>query len=429
MSISRIFDTSRRALQNTRWSIDTTASNIANINTDGYTRRRTDLSGIAFGLNGMNGNNLMRVRQRFVENQLSNENQNLAKFKSDEMIMTQVEGILGEPLESSLSNVLSEFWNSWNDLANEPESQPARSIVKDKGVLLSNTFNRVHKDLRDLQGEINSDIQNKVTQVNHIVNQIHSINEQVGVNMSADLLDQRNLLVRDLATLVNIDTRESDNGEITISTGGQILVSGNYKNELVAETSSKNGMLNINLRLGESNHNTNITSGDLGSLLEIHSNQIPDTIEKLNLLAVSLSEQVNQVHSSGFNLSEMTGMNFFANNISGADDFRVSEEIFRDPSLIATSSTIDAVGDGSIAQAISDIQFESCVQDNTISDFYNGLISNIGNRVQEAQFMRRSQEMVVQNLENQRDSISGVSLDEEMTKLIEYEQAYQAAAR
>ena len=125
----------------------------------------------------------------------------------------------------------------------------------------------------------------------------------------------------------------------------------------------------------------------------------------------------------------MTGMNFFANNISGADDFRVSEEIFRDPSLIATSSTIDAVGDGSIAQAISDIQFESCVQDNTISDFYNGLISNIGNRVQEAQFMRRSQEMVVQNLENQRDSISGVSLDEEMTKLIEYEQAYQAAAR
>jgi len=429
MSISRIFDISRRALQTTRWSIDTTANNIANINTDGYTRRRADLSGIAFGLNGMNSANMVRVRQRFVEGQLSSENQNLAKYKSDEMIMTQIEGILGEPLESSLSNVLSEFWNSWNDLANEPESQPVRSLVRDKGVLLSNTFNRLHKDLRNLQGQVNNDIQNKVTQVNQLVSQIHSINEQVGANMSGDLLDQRNVLVSDLSTLINIDTRESDSGEMTISTGGQILVSGNYKNELVAETTSENGLLNIKISLGESNHQANITSGDLGSLLEIHGNQIPDIIKKLNILAVSTAKQVNQVHSSGFNLNGMSGINFFADNISGADDFKVSEEIFRDPSLIATSSEVDSTGDGSIAQAISDIKFESCVQDNTISDFYNTLISHIGNRVQEAQFMRRSQEMVVQNLENQRDSISGVSLDEEMTKLVEYEQAYQAAAR
>jgi len=429
MSISRIFDTSRRALQNTRWSIDTTANNIANINTEGYTRRRADLSRIAFGFEGMNRESMMRVRQRFVENQLSYENQNLAKYKSDEMILTQIEGILGEPLESSLSNVLSEFWNSWNDLANDPENQHSRALVRDKGALLSNTFNRLHKDLRNLQSQVNTDIQNKVTHVNQLVNQIHAINEQVGANMSDDLLDQRDVLVSELSSLINIDIRENDSGEITISTGGQILVSGNYMNELVAETTVENGLKSIDLRLKDSDRQANINSGDIGSLLEIHSNQIPDIIKKLDILAVSISEQVNRVHSSGYNLNEMTGVNFFEQNISGADDFRISAEILRDPSLIATSSEVDAPGDGSIAQAISDIQFDSFVQDNTISDFYNTVISNVGNRVQEAQFLRRSQEMVVQNLQNQRDSVSGVSLDEEMSKLIEYEQAYQAAAR
>ncbi|MDP8238188.1 MAG: flagellar hook-associated protein FlgK [Candidatus Hatepunaea meridiana] len=430
MSISNIYNLSKSALVSSRYAMNTTAKNIANINTEGYTRRRADLSRItAFGFNGQNGENMLRIRQRFVESQLSYENQNLAKYHSDEMIMTQIEGVFGEPNESSLSNVLSEFWNAWNDLANDPESQHSRSLVRDKGIMLANTFNRLNKDLKNLQQQINTDIQNKATQVRQLTGQIHSINEQVGVNMSDDLLDQRDILVDELSTLINVNVRESDNGAITVSSGGQILISGSYLNELAVESSINDGLLNVELSLHDSNRLPNITSGEMGSLLEIHNGQIPDIIEKLDALAVSIAEQVNSVHSNGYNLNEMTGFNFFAANVSGADDFSVSREILEDPSLIATSSTIGTPGDGSIAQAISDIQFDSIVQGNTISDFYNTLISHIGNQVQEAQFLRKSQEMVVQSLQNQRDSVSGVSLDEELANLIEYEQAYQAAAR
>lgn len=432
MSISRIFDISRQALLTHRSAIDITARNIANVNTEGYKRRRIDLSKLALGLGGLNGmltkDGVTRIHQRFVENQLWYEDQDLGKYQSDEMILTQVQGIFNEPTASGLSNVLSEFWNVWNDLANDPESQSTRSLVRDKGVILANTFNRNYQSLRDLQYQIGLDIQENVSRVNQVIGQIKTINEKVGVHLSNDLLDQRDLLINDLSKLINIDIKEYSSGEVTISSRGQILVSGNYINELVVDISMENGLRNIDIKFNDG-RSVNILSGQLGSLIEVHNRHIPDYIEKLNLLATSIATQVNSIHTSGYNVSGVTGIDFFSSDITGAADFKIDDNVYQNPSLIATSTAIDEPGDGSIAQLISDIQFEKNIQGGTVSEFYHSLISQIGSQVQEATFLRESQEIVVQTLRNQQDSISGVSLDEEMTRLIEFEQAFEAAAR
>jgi len=432
MPISSIINIARRALTAHQSAVDTTARNIANINTDGYKRRRIDLSALnSNGLRntGFTQDNMARIRQRFIENQLGYENQNLGKYKMDKMIMTQIENIFGEPNDSGLINVMSEFWNSWNDLANDPESQYARTIVHDKGVVLANTFNRIHSDLINLNQQICNDIHEKVTQVNQIINQIKSINQQISANYSDDLMDQQDLLVTKLTSLMNIDTRESANGEITVSINGQIIVSDDYVNELAVNTSSESGISITNIYLSEGNRPLNINSGEVGSLIEINNRQIPDYIGKLDTLARSIAEQVNTIHYKGYNLDGTTEINFFSDNISGASDFKVSDDVYNDPSIIASGESMDKPGDGSIAQDIFDIQFYQSVQGSTVFDFHNSTVGQIGSKVQESEFLSRSAEMIVQNLQNQRDSVSGVSLDEEITNLIKHEQAYQAAAR
>jgi len=433
MSISRIFDISKRSLLSHQSAINTTAKNIANVNTEGYKRRRVNLSQLGFGFSGLSGSmsprGVDRIRQQFAESQLWYENQNLGKYQTDEMLLTRTEDIFGEPGDSGLANVLTEFWNSWNDLANNPESQSVRSLVRDKGVLLANTFNRLHSDLKNFQKQIGVDVQEKVKQVNQLINQIRTINEQMGVSASDDLLDQRDLLVNELSQLLNIEVRENQDGNITVSTGGHILVSGSDVNELDTEVSTENRALSVNVIFKLGNRSANITSGELGSMIEVINKQIPEQIEQLNTLAKSISERVNEVHSSGYNLDGATGIEFFQTGITQADELKVSDAILKDSTLIASSAASGESGDGSIAQSIFDIQFESIIQNNTVADFYNSLISRVGGSVKEAAFLRSSQEMVIQNLQNRRDAVSGVSLDEEMTKLIEYERAYQAAAR
>ena len=153
MSIARIFEIGKRSLLSYQAAIDTTSGNIANVNKQGYSRRRVDLSDLTAGIPGIgriglgvNVENIERIRERMIEYQLYQETQNLGRYESGEMMLKQLEGIYAESSGAGLSNILSQFWNSWNDLANDPESQANHAVVKDKGIVLANTFNRIHND-------------------------------------------------------------------------------------------------------------------------------------------------------------------------------------------------------------------------------------------------------------------------------------------
>lgn len=429
MSISKIFDISKRSLLSHQTAIDTTSKNITNVNNEGYKKRRIDLSNLALGFNTVSGDGITRIRQRFAESQLWKEHQNLSKYQTDEMLMTNVEDIYGEPEGSGLANVMSEFWNAWNDLANDPESQSYRTVVRSRGILLARTFNRIHQSFKTLQQDVSNDIQEKVLQINQYISQIAKINNQIGIRASNDLLDERDVLITNLSRLLNIEIRENQDKNVTISTGGQILVTGTTVNSIAVSTESVKGNLSTRLFIEGSDRQLDITTGELGSLVSMQNTYIPDQIEKINLLAKTVTERVNALHQSGYNLDGTTGINFFKSGVTQADEMEISTEIDSDPTLIATASVPGEPGDGSIAQALFDLQSDTVINQQSFSNFYNMVVSQVGNDVKEASFLKSSEEKLVQSLQNQRDSVTGVSLDEEMTKLVEYERAYQAAAR
>ncbi|MCD6100769.1 MAG: flagellar hook-associated protein FlgK [Candidatus Marinimicrobia bacterium] len=436
MSISEILNISKKAIFNYRSAINVTAKNIANVNTEGYKRRRVDLSSVTSqlqGFNQMNGEliqeNIVRIRNSFVENQLYYETQNLAKYKLDESLFNQIEDIFAEPSDAGLSKVLQDFWDSWNTLATDPESVTARNIVKDKGIVLSNTFKRYYTSLVQLQRSSAEDIGKKVEKVNSILSQLASLNTRLVANKSRDLMDERDRLLSELSELINMKAREEANGAVTVLVGNQIVLSGGNYSELQVDLSMENNLYNVEIYVGGGSQLTNVDSGEIGSLMHMVNDEIPEIVRELDNMAVTLSIYVNTLHVKGYSLEGKTGIRFFKSNITGASNFELNDEIVNDPTLIVASSRPDEPGNNEIAMAIHDLQYRDIISGSTVSDYYNALISRIGMKSQEVEFLRSSQEKVVTGLQNTLDSISGVSLDEEMTNLMEYQHAYEAAAK
>jgi len=432
VAITTIFNISKQALLNNQSAIDTTAKNITNINTEGYKRRRVETSnylGMGQVSNNLKQDDLCRIQNTFIDHRLLIEQENLGKYETNKMLLKNIESIFGEPLDSGLGNIMLEFWNAWNDLANNPESQTAKTVVKDKAVMLTNTFNRLYTDLHDLQEQIGLNINEKINEVNQLLQQIDSLNRRLNAHSSAELLDQRDAVIEQLSKLVDINVRKNSNHEVTISLDGQILISSNYSTKLVSTVSYKNGFSVYEFRLENGQTPLNIDGGSLGALLEVNNQNIPDYIDRLNTLATTLANRVNQVHNLGYNSYGENQVNFFVPNVQRAADLQVSADILKDASRIATAQSSGSSGDNTIALAIYDIQNEKLIQGTTLSDFYGSLISNLGSQVREAAFLTESQTKIVENLQNQRDAISGVSLDEELAALIQYENAYTAASR
>jgi flagellar hook-associated protein 1 FlgK len=431
MPISNILNLSKQALLSHQSAIDTTSNNISNMNTKGYTRRLTNFDQ-GLGINQISKNVsdevVSRVRNSFLEKQFIHQNSYSAKYSMDNTIAKQIEDILSEPGEAGLSHSLSDFWMAWSDLANNPESQSVRTVVKDKSQALVNTFNRVYNDLHQLQNSIKDNLSNKVDSINQKLKQINKINNQLNSNKSDDLLDQRDSLLSELSELINIETNFGENGRVSIYSNGQILVSGSQPSELRLEK-KKDGSGLLQIKAGNMEDGIRVKAGEIGSILSMHNKNIPDYIEKLNTLATNLSQEVNKVHRSGYNLDDITGINFFADNITTAGDFRLNEKIVAEPGLIATSDEAGEPGNNNIAQSINNLRSEKIIKGVRPEDFYGAFVTEIGSKVQEAEYLSSSQEKVVKTIQNQRDSSSGVSLDEEMINLTKYEQGYQAAAK
>ncbi len=438
MSLLNLLNISKQSLLTQQRAIGITANNIANVNTPGYRRQQVDLSYVTtsrafLGFSKLNGmytqGEAIHIRERYIEQQLNLEYQSSGKYAMDETNLTQIENIFGEPDQSALSNVMSEFWNSWNNLANEPGNLSLKSNVKDKGIQLASTFNRVHDDLIGKNNQTAEDINQKVGEVNQILDELKSVNDSITSGGSFELLDQRDVLISNLSNLINLDVHEDSNGQMVLSTGGMVLLHGDFQNHLQTEVTDTNGLKTVAIQLAEGGNPIDITSGEIGSLLKTTNEQIPDYLAKLNQLAASIADQVNTIHRSGYNTDGVGGIDFFSVESVDAGSIAVNDSIVDDLGLIATSAAADTPGDGSVAQSISDLQNGSIVGGTTASDFYQALIGHIGHQVQEASSLRNNQNMLLASLQNQRDAVSGVSLDEEMTRMVEYEKGYQAAAR
>lgn len=441
----------RKALQAQQRALEVTAHNIANANTEGYTRQQpvfsttTPYSLPAFNRpliagqvgTGVYIQEIRRLRDSFIDAQFRKETTATGYWEVKEDVLNKLEAIINEPSDVGLRSVWDQFWQALQDLSLQPESMAVRSLVRERGIALADTFNHLDRQLSDLAQDLDSSVRVKIEEINNLAAQIAELNGQivkieVSGDKANDLRDKRDLLIDQLARLVNIEVVEppDQHGAVVISVGGRVLVMNQQAYALKALDNTGNfGYADV--VWADNLQPVFLSGGSLKALLEMRDGEIngPGGFRALlDKLAASLISAFNTIHAAGFGLDGSTGNNFFTG--TGAGDIALDPTILASLDKIAAASEAAGLpGDGSNALRLAQLKHQAVIGSDTFDDYLRGFTAQLGVKSQGAKRMVTNQELLLAELTNRRQSVSGVSLDEEMTNMIRFQHAYNAAAR
>ncbi len=436
MALSRLFDISQRSMVTYQRSMDVASNNIANAGNADYRRQRAIVSteqtqqnaGITWG-SGIKIDDIERVRNSLTENQITNNNQSKSFFERSSVLLSQVENIYTEPTELGVSNMLSQFFSSWSELSANPTSSALRGNVVYSAQNLAAKVNEINEGFQIVKSSVYYEFQDKVQLVNDTLSNLQSINKQIseakaiGQNAN-DLMDKRDTFVDNLSKLANITVNYESDETVSISIGGVFAVNkGSYTEFELSSTEGKLAMVSKN-----GGKEAKLTSGEMGALVDVFSNKMPDYQEKLDSIINQLVESVNEIHNSGYTNGNPVeqGRDFFEEY--DGKELKISDEILNDYNKIAASSD-GTSGNGNIAIEIFELSEANVLNGAKIIDVYSTLISEVGSQKQNADRMSEASSMVLEQLHNQKDSYSAVSIDEEMMNVMKYQKAYEASAK
>jgi len=445
MSLLGSLDIGKRAMMNQTQSLKITGENISNVNTPGYSRKRIEVkSSIYTEQRELNFLESRRIRDKFIDKGIRNESQNLGNWEIKSQLYGQIERIFLEPSENGINNLLGEFWNSWEDLANNPENMTTRAVVIQRGISLAQSINRIDSALKDIRKTANDYIDDRLELINQKASQIANYNAKIqsieaSGQEASNLRDKRDIFLDELSKLINISTIERDNGTIAVFIGGRAIVEDNIFNPIKANNISSGGMVVTNLVWADDFSKVEINNGEIAGLIQTRDETIPNLIEKFDQLSQTLINSVNKIHNSGFGLDGVSGRDFFSG--TGASDIKVNDDattgIVGHPERIAASQNGE-VGNNQVALDIAKLSDVRVTLDGTIIDssdsiniskFYSETVNSFGTDVKLSNMMLESVQMIVSDLEERKESVSGVSLDEEMTELIRLQKAYESATK
>ncbi len=408
MSIFTAMETGKRAIIAQQTALQVTGHNIANAGTTGYTRQVANLEttspymtqGVLVGT-GVEVSDIGRIRDELLDVQIRSETSEEVYWSTTADALSQIETILSEPTDESLGNLIDSYWQAWEDLANDPSSEATRTVLAQTAAALADTFNSVYNQLSNLADDLNATLEARVTEINTIAGEIASLNKQIlqidlaGMDAN-DLMDQRDVLLDELSTLVDYDYKLEENGTVTVQIGGRNLVSSGKYTSLSAEADS-NGLYMV--AWADTGSNVDVSGGEIGAIYDLrgtsdNGGSINDLIDDLNELAKTIIVTTNEVHQSGYSLNNTSGYpdgtDFFTMPADANDDIEwasfisVSEDIIDDVQNIAAASsrTYDEngdesnLGDGSLALTIANLKQNAyATQSYTLSDSLDSVLS------------------------------------------------------
>lgn len=424
-------------------ALDTLSHNIANAATPGYKRQRvvlaeghpvtqTFLSGYtartALGT-GVHVEQIQRVQDDFVDSRVQFASGQAAYWGTRSDILGRIETIFSEPGDQGIAGRLDEFWNAWDKLSAQPDDISVRQGLILKAQNLTQQIRATYAQVQDIRDDVGADLSAKVARMNSIITQIADLNTKIswaesGAVTPNDLLDTRDALVTELTGLAGVTVSGKGGREFTVTLGNKVLVQADMCFQLGVRTASDGTQSVYSLSDGESRR---IPGGEVAALVSMYNQVIPPFMQNLDGLVSSICNQVNTLHRTGHTLDGTDGGDFF-DPTSTAVDFEVDPAILASPRNIAASAT-GAVGDNAIALAIAALKYNSNAGPQTIGQVYQTIVTGLGTQVALAQQNESTQNASLEQFIAQQQSISGVSLDEEMTDMVKFQQAYNAAAR
>jgi len=438
-SLFATLDVAIGALGAEQGALDTTSNNVANVNTPGYSREEPVLvenppivlGPLTFG-SGVSLQKVQSVRDPILQLRIDGETQQQGALNAFVTGMQQAQVQFNSTSGGDIGSEISNFFSSLGQLSTNPTSLSQRQAVLTAAGNLAQSFNNTADALIQQQTNVNLNVEQDVQQINTLTGQIAQLNSQISAlqNVGEDassFVDQRDLAIGQLSNLIDVSQIQTENGLTLTTSNGTPLVAGNQSFALSTQPNAA-GMQQIYSQQGVNITGT-LTSGDLEGQLQVRDEAIPELLSNLDTLAAGLATALNTTNQAGFDLNGNAGGNLFVPPPAGVTGAAAGMAVaITDPSLIAASSDGSPGSNGNV-NVLSAVQNQVIANGQNASDYYSNIVFNVGNEVSNSSAELSSAQLTLQQLQNQRGSISGVSLDEEAANLIQYQQAYEAAAR
>ncbi|MDL2220634.1 flagellar hook-associated protein FlgK [Eubacteriales bacterium OttesenSCG-928-N14] len=468
----------KTGLFHSKTALNLIGHNIANADTAGFTRQRiigqniepaSMITRFALATNETTGGGVRvqlidQVRNPFVDRQIRSEYADLGKYVTRTEELLYVESFMNEGTDQSMSKSLSDFFDALSEFQKDPVNQEMRVVVQINAQKLVETFNHYHKQLVEAQNLYNDSINTTVMNINELADSIALYNKQIMAyelsgETALDLRDQRNLLIDELSTLVNIDYEEDELGRVNIFVGDNVpphqLVEKSTAHHLqiaLDDTEPSTGEDIYTVYMSDGVTELQYSTGSLGGYKSLRDGNtmdnigIPYFVDQINTLAQTLAVEFNKIHERGWTMQNGStpseqGILFFDDlgdpTTITAANIKLSDDVKNDPFKIAASdeeidfgASVDKRSNNKIALEL--LALTSSVNVPTVGNFENylkSIVVGVGTETARSKKNMETQSAVVQNLDQRRQSVSGVSNDEEMINMVKYNHAYNAASR
>ncbi len=370
-----------RALRASQLALEVTGHNIANANTEGYSRQRVelveskpDLSPWGVKGTGVDISRISRLREEYLDIQLRNETKLLGQWEESEKFLSRLELYFNEPSDESLNNMLSEFWARWEDLSLTPEEQTSRSNLLQQAKMLATSMNMLYNNINGLRFDADEAIKSYIQEVNSLAQNIASLNDQirfyeVGDNVANDLRDQRDVLLKKLAELVDFSSEEQPDGTLIISVGGVNLVDKINAEEVSYRYNSEGHVVPI---WEMNNAPLTLRGGKLKGAIDARDTLIPGYITRINNIASTIIKEVNRQHSQGWGTEGFSSL---------TSSYTISDNTAALASSDSGLDFYDEIQDGSFVITLKDSTGNTVSTDTisiTTSTSLDDLLSTIG---------------------------------------------------
>ncbi|MCK4412042.1 MAG: flagellar hook-associated protein FlgK [Candidatus Eisenbacteria sp.] len=433
--LSHTLDIARRALMTQQAMMSVIGHNVANVGTAGYSRQvarletqRPFLVGqISWG-DGVRLSDVVRQRDRFLDEQFRAEVSDSGWWQTRANILGGIESLIGEPSDTGLSAVLDDFWAAWSELSSSPEDPALRGTVREVGRALADRIGSLADRLAQARADLGREISREVDALNRRLGDLADLNGRIQAaelsgGQANDLRDRRDLLLDELNRQAKVTWSEQEDGSLIVRLAGKTLVDREGSHPLAVATDLKADGTRAARLSGPDGESFQVETGRLGALLEMQQESVPELQAGLDGLAADLIREVNALHRAG-----PSGVDFFAG--SGAADMALAAEIQSDLTAINVS-TSGISGENDIALAIAQLQQSPISGGGTLtpSESWGAYVARLGTMAAEASAQETNTELATEALSNRRESVKGVSLDEEMAAMVQTQQAYLAATR
>jgi flagellar hook-associated protein 1 FlgK len=459
MSIQNAIAIARSGLYAQQLAIQVASQNIANAQTQGYTRQTLVISptypqSTPIGILGTGVRaDITRQRDKLVDETYRREAGRNASYTARSDILGQIETVYGEPSDSGLSATMDAFWSSWGDLSNEPTSAPAKAMVRQRAEDVATAINGISGRITEIADRVKSRITDTVSQINSLASQIATLNGNItsteaGVNVASDLRDSRDRMLDQMAKLGNTRVIESANGSVQVIVDGEALVDGNTARALDAPTFTTVGtQVTVQVTRGGDPVLFPTDGSALGEMVRVLNTEISGTngaLGRLDALASGLVTTTNELHRQGWSSSgEALGAGVWVGTPTGsnvdlfdpagltAGTMALSSAVQADYTTIAAGYTKDASSSNQLALDIASLRDDTTTMggSRSFAGDYKDLVTGVALKISSANNSATVYDTLATNASNRRESISGVSTDEELISLTQHQQAYGAAAK